>query len=130
MSLGTNTLIAQEAKKMNTQQTLIAFFKAGDIQSADELEKLCHKNFRVIFLDIEKSTSQSINRSDYLNYVKSKVFGGKNRSLSKLNALAEKNIYTFAVISKEKESPEFLHHISMLLENGQWWVVQDLVYIQ
>lgn len=122
----TAEMLAKDNKE--AEKVLMNYLKAGDESNVEQLDKLTHKFYRVIFKDVSNNEVSEINRSTYLDLIEKKVFGGNPRKVEILESnLSENNIASFKV-KTSSEGVIFISYFSLINDKGSWLVLQDLIY--
>lgn len=128
----TNTSNMIELKKgdEDPKSTLMAYLKAGDESDVTALNKLTHQNYRVIFNDLSKKEVSEIDKATYLDLIQKKIFGGKPRAVEiKAIDIMGDNIASIKVTTSS-DGGTFNSYFSLLKENGKWYILQDLIYLE
>lgn len=125
-----HTKMTQLLGESTPKSVLLAYLKAGDESDVTTLNKLTHQSYRVIFNDLSKNEVSEIKKSTYLDLIQKKDFGGKPRLVEvKTVDMMGNNIASIKVTTKS-ESGTFNSYFSLIKDQGKWYILQDLIYIE
>ncbi len=102
------------------------FLKGGDNRDAELLEKTLHKNFQNIqdgFFD--KKGIYVFSKSEYIDLVINKTFGGSKRSVEFISVEELGNI-SIVKVALESEFLKFSSSIVCVFENETWKVISNI----
>ena len=122
---------AQENETVKIKEVITAFSKAGDAQDYKSLDNYLDDNYRVVMNRLFGSKEMSVMpKSIYLDKIKSKEFGGDQRSLSFKN-ISVNGSTASAEVSFVGSKLTF-HSIILLAkdEKNTWKLISDVPMVQ
>lgn len=120
---------ASNSEIKTAKEALIKYLKAGDNSNVEILNQLMHSEYRVIFKNTQKDEVNKISRDSYLDFIEKKIFGGKKRTIDKIEGSIQGNtIASFEVVTNS-ESGTMHSYFSLIKVNEKWLILQDLVYM-
>lgn len=112
------------------ERAIIDFVKGGDLSDVALLDKVLHKDFRVTnngFMGTLGITV--INKTEYLNYIKTGVFGGKPRQMT-IENIDQNNKIASVKLRIESSEFDFISYNSMVLDtDNQWKIINNLAVV-
>lgn len=113
------------------KEVINAFALAGDQNDVKSLEKCLDPNYRITMNRLFGSKEVSIvPRSLYISKIKSKEWGGDERTLSYLSIIVNGNT-AMAHVKMKGEKATFVSLICLVKnEDGQWQLISDLPIIE
>jgi hypothetical protein len=120
------TCQAQVNEETAIKETIIAFSNAGDTNNAETMAQYLDPNYRIIMNQLFGSTAVSIlSRATYLDKIKSKEFGGDNRTVDVKHLTINGN--TAFVLVKFTGSKMTSSNIILLVKDktGHWLLISD-----
>ena len=112
------------------RQAIIDFVKGGDNSDIKLLDKVLHKDFRVTnngFMGTSGITI--IDKTEYLNKIKSGVFGGIPR-IMKIEELDQSRIIASVKLRIESSENDFISYNSLVLDtDNQWKIINNLAVV-
>lgn len=112
------------------EKTVERFVKAGDQQDVAALEALLHDSYRIIWNDTQAGEVKNLDRSTYLQLIGAKKFGGDKRTI-RIDQLELNGEITATVqVYLDGEQADFHSFLSLVKDQGDWKLVQDLVFMQ
>lgn len=117
---------AQNSEMKNIEQTIVAFSQAGDENNATKLATYLDDNFRIVMNRLFGSTEVSIMpRAVYLEKIKSKEFGGDQRTVTIQNIETNGN----SACAKVNFKGTKMTFVSLILfiqnSSGEWKLVNE-----
>lgn len=112
------------------QQAIENFIKAGDRSDTFLMEEILHKDYQNIqdgFFDQEGIFI--ISKEQYIEYIRSKTFGGKPRTIS-YDSIEQMGNIAIAKLILESKAVRFLSTIVCIQENGKWKVITNIPVIE
>lgn len=113
------------------KQAIIDFVKGGDNNDIELLDKVLHKDFRVTnngFMGTSGVTV--IDKKEYLNKVKSGVFGGLPRKM-KIEELDQTGIIASVKLRIESSENDFISYNSLVLDTDkEWKIINNLAVVK
>ncbi|MHA7058435.1 nuclear transport factor 2 family protein [Aquimarina sp. M1] len=119
---------------MNTtdkiKQAITDFVKGGDDSNADLLEKVLHKEFRVVNNGFMGTAGVTIiEKDEYLNKIKTGVFGGLPRQMEILKLDISEKIASVKLRIESSEN-DFISYNGLVLDiDGQWKIINNLAIV-
>lgn len=107
-----------------------AFVKAGDTNDVKVLENILHADFQNIqdgFFD-ERGVFV-FSKSDYIELIRTKKFGGNPRSIA-FHSVKQSGNIAIAQVKLESEYLLFLSLIVCAQDNGQWKIINNTPKIE
>ncbi len=119
-------IFAQTSDMLAIEQTIIAFVEAADHNDATSLDQQLDDHFRIIMNRLFGSKEVSIMpKSDYLQKIKSKEFGGDTRTITIHSIVVNGTIANVNLTLKGKEMT-FTSLLTLLKNNeGKWLIISD-----
>lgn len=112
------------------KQAIIDFVKGGDNSDLEILDKVLHKDFRVTnngFMGTQGITI--IDKNEYLNKIKSGIFGGLPRKM-KIEALDQSGIIASVKLRIESSENDFISYNSLILDtDNEWRIINNLAVV-
>ena len=112
------------------KQAIIAFVKGGDNSNVELLDNVLHKNFRVTnngFMGTSGITI--IDKNEYLNKIKSGIFGGLPRKM-KIEELDQSGIIASVKLRIESSENDFISYNSLVLDtDNEWKIINNLAVV-
>lgn len=112
------------------QQAIIDFVKGGDNSDVQLLDKVLHKDFRVTnngFMGTSGITI--IDKKEYLNKIKSGIFGGLPRKI-KIEELDQSGIIASVKLRIESSENDFISYNSIVLDtDNEWKIINNLAVV-
>ena len=113
------------------KQAIIDFVKGGDNSDIELLDKVLHRDFRVTnngFMGTSGITI--IDKNEYLNKIKSGVFGGLPRKM-KIEKIDQSGIIASVKLRIESSENNFVSYNSLVLETGnEWKIINNLAIVK
>lgn len=113
------------------KQTIIDFVKGGDNRDLILLDKVLHKDFRVTnngFMGTSGITI--IDKNEYLNKIKSGVFGGLPRKM-KIEEIDQSGIIASVKLRIKSSENNFISYNSLVLDTDDHWkIVNNLAVVK
>lgn len=105
------------------------FIKGGDESDLNALEDILHENYRnVQYNFFDKEGVFVINKSEYINLIRDKVFGGIHRDIT----IESINVHgRIAMVKVRLESAKmiFVSYISLINDNS-WKVIKNFPHVE
>ncbi|WP_432410972.1 nuclear transport factor 2 family protein [Rasiella sp. SM2506] len=112
------------------KQAIIDFVKGGDSSDVELLENVLHKDFRVTnngFMGTSGITI--IDKKEYLNKIKSGIFGGVPRKM-KIEDLNQSGIIASVKLRIESSENDFISYNSLILDSdNEWRIINNLAVV-
>jgi|SRR5690606_5688202 len=112
------------------EQVITDFVKGGDNSNAELLDKVLHKDFRVTnngFMGTSGITI--INKNEYLNNIRSGIFGGLPRKM-KIEELDQSGIIASVKLRIESSENHFISYNSLVLDtDNEWRIINNLAVV-
>lgn len=112
------------------KQAIIDFVKGGDNSNVELLDNVLHKNFRVTnngFMGTSGITI--IDKNEYLNKIKSGIFGGLPRKM-KIEELDQSGIIASVKLRIESSENDFISYNSLVLDtDNEWKIINNLAVV-
>ena len=113
------------------KKAIIDFVKGGDNSDVGLLDNVLHKDFRVTnngFMGTSGITI--IDKNDYLNKIKSRVFGGLPRKM-KIEEIDQSGIITSVKLRIESSENDFISYNSLVLDtDNEWKIINNLAVVK
>ena len=113
------------------KQAIIDFVKGGDNSDVGLLDSVLHKDFRVTnngFMGTSGITI--IDKKEYLNKIKSGVFGGLPRKM-KIEKLDQSGIIASVKLRIESSENDFISYNSLVLDtDNKWKIINNLAVVK
>lgn len=112
------------------EKVIEAFVKAGDNRDEEALERILHQGFQNIqdgFFD-EKGIFV-FSKSDYIELIRTKRFGGSPRSLL-IDSIKQSDNIVVAHATLESEFLIFYSLIICIRDNGHWKIINNTPTIE
>jgi hypothetical protein len=113
------------------KQVIIDFVKGGDNSDVELLDNVLHKEFRVTnngFMGASGITI--IDKNDYLNKIKSGVFGGLPRKM-KIEKIDQSGIIASVKLQIESSENDFISYNSLVLDtDNKWKIINTLAVVK
>ncbi|HMC01546.1 MAG TPA: nuclear transport factor 2 family protein [Flavobacteriaceae bacterium] len=113
------------------KQAIIDFVKGGDNSDVELLDNVLHKEFRVTnngFMGTSGITI--IDKNDYLNKIKSGVFGGLPRKM-KIEEIDQSGIIASVKLRIESSENDFISYNSLVLDtDNKWKIINNLAVVK
>ena len=113
------------------KQTIIDFVKGGDNSDTILLDKVLHKDFRVTnngFMGTPGITI--IDKNEYLNKIKSGVFGGLPRQM-KIEQMDQSGKIASVKLRIESSENDFISYNSLVLDtDNEWKIINNLAVVK
>ena len=117
--------------KDRIKQAIIDFVKGGDNSDVGLLDSVLHKDFRVTnngFMGTSGITI--IDKKEYLNKIKSGVFGGLPRKM-KIEKLDQSGIIASVKLRIESSENDFISYNSLVLDtDNKWKIINNLAVVK
>lgn len=112
------------------KQAIIDFVKGGDHSDIELLDKVLHKDFRVTNNGFMGTSGVTIiNKNEYLNKIKSGIFGGLPRKM-KIEELDQSGIIASVKLRIESSENYFISYNSLVLDtDNQWKIINNLAVV-
>lgn len=112
------------------KETITNFVKGGDNSDIELLDKVLHKDFRVTNNGFMGKTGVSIiDKKEYLNKIKSGVFGGLPRKM-KIKKIDQSGIIASVKLKIESSENDFISYNSLVLDtDDQWKIINNLAVV-
>ena len=112
------------------KQVIIDFVKGGDNSNIELLDKVLHKDFRVAnngFMGTSGITI--IDKKEYLNKIKSGVFGGLPRKME-IEKINQSGIIASVKLRIESAENYFISYNSLVLDtDNEWKIIDNLAVV-
>lgn len=116
--------------KERIKKAIADFVKGGDNSDAELLNKVLHKDFRVTnngFMGIPGITV--IDKKEYLNNIKSGIFGGLPREMEILD-LDHSDKIAAVKLKIESSENDFISYNSLVLDvDNEWKIINNLAIV-
>lgn len=113
------------------KQAIIDFVKGGDNSDVGLLDSVLHKDFQVTnngFMGTSGITI--IDKKEYLNKIKSGVFGGLPRKM-KIEKLDQSGIIASVKLRIESSENDFISYNSLVLDtDNKWKIINNLAVVK
>ena len=112
------------------KQVIIDFVKGGDNSDVELLDKVLHKDFRVTNNGFMRTSGITIiDKKEYLNKIKSGVFGGLPRKM-KIEKLDQTGIIASVKLRIESSENNFISYNSLVLDTDkEWKIINNLAVV-
>ena len=112
------------------KQAITDFVKGGDNSDIKLLDKVLHKDFRVTNNGFMGTSGVTIiDKNDYLNKIKSGVFGGRPRQM-KIKEIDQSGTIASVKIRIESTENDFVSYNSLVLDtNNEWKIINNLAVV-
>lgn len=112
------------------EQTIVAFMEASDASDATKLGSYLDDNYRIVMNRLFGSNEVSIMpKSIYLEKIKSKEFGGDDRSLT-IHSITINGTTALAKASFKGKKMTFVSLLSLVKnDKGNWLLINDMPMI-
>ena len=112
------------------KQAITDFVKGGDNSDIKLLNKVLHKDFRVTNNGFMGTSGVTIiDKNDYLNKIKSGVFGGRPRQM-KIEEIDQSGTIASVKIRIESTENDFVSYNSLVLDtNNEWKIINNLAVV-
>ncbi|MEO1712506.1 MAG: nuclear transport factor 2 family protein [Bacteroidota bacterium] len=121
------TLRAQQAT--NLQEVIEQYNQGGATNNVEMLQPVLAESFRVVLNDQKEEVIKVLDRATYLDLVGKKIFGGEARTLDFSSIDAQGALTATVTVSQKGAENTFRNYLSLVQNQGQWQIVQALVYI-
>lgn len=123
-----NLSFAQETAQI--QEVVERYNQGGANNDIAQLEPILADHFRVVLNDTKEGAIKVLDRATYLDLINKKIFGGEDRILD-FSSIDQQGAITATVrVSQKGGSNNFRNYLSLVHHQGQWQLVQALVYIE
>lgn len=113
------------------RQAIIDFVKSGDNSDVELLDNVLHKEFRVTnngFMGTSGITI--IDKNDYINKIKSGVFGGLPRKM-KIEEIDKTGTIASVKLRIESSENDFISYNSLVLDiDNEWKIINNLAVVK
>ena len=118
-------------EKDSTKPTIPNLVKGGDQSDIEILDNVLHIDFRIINYGFMGTFGVSIiDKTEYLNKIKIRVFGGLPRQI-KTEALDQIEKITSVKLRIESSENEFISYNSIVLDtDNQWMIINNLAVVE
>ncbi len=112
------------------KQAVTDFVIGGDSSDIELLDKVLHKDFRVTNNGFMGTSGVTIiDKNDYLNKIKSGVFGGRPRQM-KIEEIDQSGTIASVKIRIESTENDFVSYNSLVLDtNNEWKIINNLAVV-
>ena len=112
------------------KQVIIDFVKGGDNSDLELLDKVLHKDFRVTNNGFMETLGVTIiDKKEYLNKIKSGVFGGLPRKI-KIEKFDQSGIISSIKLRIESSKNDFISYNSLVLDtDNEWKIINNLAVV-
>ena len=112
------------------KQAITDFVKGGDNSDIKLLDKVLHKDFRVTNNGFMGTSGVTIiDKNDYLNKIKSGVFGGRPRQM-KIEEIDQSGTIASVKIRIESTENDFVSYNSLVMDtNNEWKIINNLAVV-
>tara|TARA_R110002050_G_scaffold300276_1_gene468457 strand:+ start:28272 stop:28649 length:378 start_codon:yes stop_codon:yes gene_type:complete len=112
------------------KQVIIDFVKGGDNSDLELLDKVLHKDFRVTNNGFMETLGVTIiDKKEYLNKIKSGVFGGLPRKM-KIEKFDQSGIIASIKLRIESSKNDFISYNSLVLDtDNEWKIINNLAVV-
>ena len=112
------------------KQTIIDFVKGGDNSDIALLDKVLHEDFRVTNNEFMGTSGVTIiDKKEYLNKIKSRVFGGLPRQM-KIEQLDQSGKIASVKLRIESSENDFISYNSLVLDtDNEWKIINNLAIV-
>ena len=112
------------------KQAVTDFVIGGDSSDIKLLDKVLHKDFRVTNNGFMGTSGVTIiDKNDYLNKIKSGVFGGRPRQM-KIEEIDQSGTIASVKIRIESTENDFVSYNSLVLDtNNEWKIINNLAVV-
>lgn len=113
------------------QQAIVDFVKGGDNSDIELLDKVLHEDFRVTNNGFMGTSGVTIiDKKEYLNNIRSGVFGGLPRQM-KIEQLDQSGIIASVKLRIESSENDFISYNSLVLDtDDQWKIINNLAVVK
>lgn len=117
--------------KERIEQAVIDFVKGGDRSDINLLDKVLHKDFRVTNNGFMGSSGVTIiDKNEYLNKIKSGIFGGLPRNMS-IESIDQSGIIASVKLRMESNENHFISFNSLVLDtDNEWKIINNLAIVE
>ncbi|WP_437397933.1 nuclear transport factor 2 family protein [Flagellimonas lutimaris] len=106
------------------------FIKGGDESDIKALKHILHDQFRnVQYGFFGKKGVFVISKSEYIDLIEQKTFGGVPRSMDILQIEVLGNI-AMTKVKMESTELKFISYISLILDDGEWKVIENFPHVE
>lgn len=112
------------------KEAITDFVKGGDTSDIELLNKVLHKDFRVTNNGFMETVGVTIlDKNDYLNNIKSGVFGGIPRKMT-IEEIDQSGIIASVKLRIESLENNFISYNSMVLDmDNEWKIINNLAVV-
>jgi len=113
------------------KQTIIDFVKGGDNSDIELLDKVLHEDFRVTNNEFMGTSGVTIiDKKEYLNKIKSGIFGGLPRQM-KIEHLDQSGKIASVKLRIESSENDFISYNSLILDaDNEWKIINNLAIVK
>jgi len=113
------------------KQCIIDFVKGGDNSDIELLDKVLHEDFRVTNNGFMGTSGVTIiDKNEYLNKIKSGIFGGLPRQM-KIEQLDESEKIASVKLQIESAENDFVSYNSLVLDtDNEWKIINNLAIVK
>ncbi len=106
------------------------YVSSGDANDTEKLGAVLHDAFRVTFNDTSDGSVKVVDRATYLDMIGNKVWGGDERQVAIELLDVNGGLTAEAKVTMKGSKATFYNYLALVHQQGQWKVVQDLVYVK
>jgi len=123
------TVAAQKAEKQ-IEKVVKQFVKGGDQNNVTILKDVLHDYHRVTLNDLKSNQVKVLDRATYLTLIENKTFGGDQRAINfeTVDVFDDATATVKAKLVGSKAT--FYNYLSLVKVDGDWKIVQDLVFMK
>lgn len=116
--------------KERIKKAIVDFVKGGDNSNVELLNKVLHKDFRVTNNGFMGTTGVTIiDKKEYLNNIKTGVFGGLPREM-KILGLDHSDKIASVKLKIESSENDFISYNSLVLDvDNEWKLINNLAVV-
>lgn len=132
LMIGFMTACTAEAQQANKQieKVVKQFVKGGDQNDTEALGKVLHDQHRITLKDLKSGAVKVVDRATYIKLVGNKTFGGDKRKIE-IESIEVFDGEIATVKAKLVGSKAtFYNFLSLVKVDGEWKIVQDLVFMK
>lgn len=113
------------------KEAIIDFVEGGDNSDVKRLNQVLHKNFRVTNNGFLGSLGVTvINKSQYLEKIKSGIFGGLPRKMT-IERIEQSEIIASVKLRLESIENDFISYNSLVLDtDDRWKIINNLAVVK
>lgn len=131
MLLVSSACTAQKSAKTPPmiEKIITAYVSGGDHNNTSEYSAYQSDDFRVAFCNTAENTLSMLDKTTFNTLIDNKTFGGDTRKLVIESVAMHGDLIATVKVRMEGKKGSFYNLLSFAQMNGEWKLVQDLVYM-